>query len=70
MICNECRQNNLRSKVYIMDSFYDLIESQDRFFDEDGRWHCHDTNATTIQYKCSNNHEWTQVKYASCWCEN
>ena len=53
-----------------MDSFYDLLESQERYFDEDGKWHVHDTNATTIQYRCTNNHEWTQVKYASCWCEN
>jgi hypothetical protein len=69
MICNECKQNNLRSRVYILDSFYDLQEAQDRFFDEDGKWHVHDTNSITTKYRCTKNHEWSQVKYATCWCE-
>ena len=70
MICTECRNENVKSRVYITDSFYDLQTSQDRFFDEDGKWHCHDVNPTTIQYQCTNGHEWTEVKYASCWCKN
>ena len=70
MICNACRTDNQRSKVYITEIFYDLQQAQDRFFDEDGKWHCHDINPTTTKYQCSNRHEWTEVKYATCWCEN
>jgi hypothetical protein len=69
MICNTCRNENTRSKVYVMDSIYDLKQSQDRFFDEDGTWHVHDVNPTTTYYKCSNGHEWSEMKYAICWCE-
>lgn len=69
MICQDCRNSGLRSRVYIQDSFYDLQVSQDRFFDEDGRWHVHDENETKTTYKCTRGHSWYDVKYAICWCQ-
>lgn len=69
MICIACKNENQKSKVYISDVFYDLQKAQDRFFDEEGRWHVHDVNITTTKYQCSNNHVWSEVKHARCWCE-
>jgi len=70
MICVLCRNENKKSRVYVMDVQYDSKEAQDRFFDEDGKWHVHDPNPTNTTYHCTNNHEWTEVKYAKCWCQN
>jgi len=70
MICSTCKNNNEKSKVYIVGTFYDLKEPQDRFFDENGKWHVHDTNPTINKYQCTNGHEWSEKKYAKCWCEN
>ena len=69
MICSECRKHGQRSRVYIIDSYYDLQIAQDRFFDEEGHWHVHDTNTSTTTYQCTNNHKWSETKYSMCWCE-
>lgn len=38
------------------------------FYDEDGRYHNHDSNISTARYSCSNGHAWTVSTTGSCWC--
>lgn len=68
MICVECKNQNVKSKVFIADVIYDLQIAQERFFDEEGVWHCHDKNPTKTHYTCSNGHSWVTQKFAVCWC--
>lgn len=38
------------------------------FYDEDGKYHHHDANTTTTEYRCSNGHQWTERTTGNCWC--
>ena len=39
------------------------------FYDESGKRHDHDGNATATQYSCSNGHKWTaNNEPIKCWC--
>ena len=38
------------------------------FYDEQGKQHEHDRNATTTKYMCSRGHGFSQTTTGSCWC--
>jgi hypothetical protein len=38
------------------------------FYDGEGRHHYHDPNTHTVNYSCSNGHQWTEKTSGSCWC--
>ena len=57
MICNQCRDEGKRSKVYPGVSTRTLMWAQP-YYDEVGRYHHNDPNTTTTEYTCSNRHRW------------
>lgn len=67
MICPQCQKEGKKSIIYPGMGYTTLVWNPP-FYDENGKYHHHDTNATTSEYKCSNGHAWTEVTYPSCWC--
>ena len=55
MICPECKEQGLKSKVFQDQSRTTLICAE-TFWDEEGEYHIHDPNVTTTEYHCSNEH--------------
>ena len=39
------------------------------FYDASGRFHQHDPNTYTQEYRCANGHVWTEKTAHPCWCE-
>jgi hypothetical protein len=37
-----------------------------RFYDEDGKWHFHDSQPTRHTYNCSRGHRWFVDKFEKC----
>ena len=68
MICNTCKDTGLKSKVFPIASEYVFVTPQERYFDENGVWHNHDSNEIVESFKCSNDHTWEVKKTAKCWC--
>lgn len=68
MICNTCKDTGLKSRVFPVASEYVFVTPQERYFDENGVWHNHDSNETVETFKCSNDHTWEVRKTAKCWC--
>lgn len=66
--CPECVKNGRRSRVTIGTGITTLAYSPP-FYDEDGRYHAHDPNTTTVYYSCSNGHIWIDSRRSKCWCE-
>lgn len=67
MICEKCKEQGLKSRVYTGCGMTTLMYCPP-FYDEEGKHHTHDSNTTTIQYECSNGHKWSDKKSGSCWC--
>jgi hypothetical protein len=67
MICLECKEQGLKSKVYNLGEESTTVGYLP-FRDEDGNQHHHDGNRITVQYRCSKGHNWTGEKYNTCWC--
>ena len=67
MICPECKKQGLKSFVYpgmIMTTCMYYTP----FYDEEGKYHHHDSNITTTHFSCSNGHNWSEKSGGSCWC--
>lgn len=69
MICEECKLQGLKSNVYEGLSTKTLLYCTP-YYDEDGKYHMHDSNITITKYTCSNKHEFVH-KYKPVWicCE-
>ena len=67
MICSECKEQGLKSKVYPGTSSATLMWCPP-FYDEEGNFHNHDANTITSEYSCSNGHSWTESSHGTCWC--
>jgi len=65
MICPQCAQEGERSKVWAGASMGTAIYCQP-YYDEDGVYHRHDPNTTTISYHCSRGHTWTKRTGKGC----
>lgn len=67
MICPECKSNGEKSNVYPGGSQRTLMYFPP-YYDENGKYHNHDSNTTTTSYRCSNGHNWSDKRRGSCWC--
>lgn len=63
MRCGVCYTQNVFEKEHLQ-----TLVHHDRFVDEKGRTHLHDSNIHEIKYECINGHSWTHFSYARCWC--
>ena len=61
MICQACLLEGLRSTVSVSGTI--------RYYDEEGREHCHDRNDYTTSYECSRGHTFRETARRRCWCE-
>jgi len=59
-ICEECKSQGIKSKVFQGMSTRTLALSV-HYWDENGREHTpDDINTTTTEYRCSNGHTWSE----------
>ena len=65
MICPECKEQGLKSKVFYNGGTVTLMYFQP-WYDEDGVYHHHDGNTHTNSYNCSNRHSWTTKTKSKC----
>lgn len=68
MHCPECKKLDQKSTVY-EGSQQRTLMAINTFYDEDGKYHRHDRNTTTISYSCSAGHAWQEEFRSICWCE-
>jgi hypothetical protein len=67
VVCKVCWSGCQKSIVY--PKFYQAPLGEGTcFYDEEGRYHVHDSKEKKTQYKCSNGHEWEQSMTDQCWC--
>ena len=65
--CPVCFKEDKKSQVFPGSISRTAMYCQP-FYDEDGRFHQHDSNLTTSEMSCSNGHKWTDKTNSSCWC--
>lgn len=65
MICPACKAHGVRSNVYPGFSSTTLMGGAS-YWDTDGRYHSHDPNTTTTDFRCSQGHEWTEHHKSPC----
>lgn len=65
MICPKCKEEGNTSKVY---SGYGMTTCAGTmsYYDEQGKYHYHDSNITTSQATCSNGHRITMKSSSKC----
>jgi hypothetical protein len=65
MKCPECINEGKKSKVFpgmcTVTAMYCAP-----FYDEDGKYHHHDSNITTTAYSCSEGHDWSDHYQGQC----
>ena len=66
MKCTYCQEEGLTSSVRSHGGSRTLLGGGGVSWDEEGEYHDHDPNATTMLYTCSNNHCWTVKAYQPC----
>lgn len=66
MLCPNCSKD-IKSKVTLGQST-STLNYNEPFYDEEGKYHLHDTNRRDQEYSCSHGHKGTIVSYGSCWC--
>lgn len=64
MICPRCKELGLKSKIY--DSGSTTVMCCPAYYDEDGKYHVHDTNMSTTTMSCSNGHRLMVTLGRSC----
>lgn len=68
MICEECKKHGLKSCVTPGHGSSTTLYCPP-FYDEDGKYHSHDSNTSSYSYSCSNGHRWTASSGPiPCWC--
>jgi hypothetical protein len=68
MICEQCQKEELKSRIDLLPMGVRTAMGWQDFYDEDGKFHCHDPNVTTFNHKCSNGHEFSKSQKETCWC--
>ncbi len=68
MICPECKEQGLKSTVHGGGAGMTTLKYCPPYYDEDGKFHSHDSNITTSNWSCSNGHRFTIKSSGSCWC--
>lgn len=65
--CPVCRERGLKSMVYPQGGSVTLMNCPS-FYDEDGKYHAHDSNTHSAAYTCSLGHAWERNFSGECWC--
>lgn len=65
MKCPVCEKEQLKSYVYPGTGSTTLLGHRP-YYDEDGNYHYHDPNTTTVRYNCSNGHAWREQSKRRC----
>lgn len=65
MKCPVCVEKGLKSNVYVGMSTSTLMYCTP-YYDEDGKYHNHDSNTHTTNYSCSHGHTWAESNNGSC----
>lgn len=68
MICIRCKEEGLKSKVFENGPGQMTLAYCPPFYDEDGKYHNHDSNHHTNNFLCSNGHLFVTKMTGSCWC--
>lgn len=63
--CQTCQADGEQSFVRVGSSATTAMGT-DVFYDEDGRFHCHDPNTTATEFWCSRGHSWTESRQHRC----
>lgn len=66
MKCFACEKQDLKSVVVAANPVKLLTGKVIQFYDEEGRYHYHDTSEYLKKYKCSNGHEFEEKSYHGC----
>ena len=67
MKCSACEKEGKRSIVQQGGTFSTLMGVH-QYYDEDGKYHCHDPNTHTTSFRCSNGHDFGESRNNECWC--
>ena len=65
MKCSKCVAEGKTSRVYTGGGSSTCM-AWDTYYDEDGKYHSHDPNYHSSNYRCSNGHEWVMTYIAKC----
>lgn len=65
MICEKCREEDLKSSIRSRGCSRTLL-SCSPYYDEAGVYHSHDYNTSSCGYECSNGHRFTIHSKLSC----
>ena len=65
MKCPVCLEKDLQSKVFPQGMACTLLYCAP-YYDEDGKYHNHDSNTSTYSYSCSHGHRWTVSSTGKC----
>ncbi len=65
MKCPVCIEKDLKSRVSIGMSLSTLMYCAP-YYDEDGKYHSHDSNTHTTNYSCSHGHTWSESSTGTC----
>ena len=60
MKCPVCKENDIKSKVFIGEATSE-VKKPKTYYDEDGKLKREHRGKTTVNYTCSNGHEFTKV---------
>jgi len=65
MVCPKCKEENKKSHLYLQGGFVTCM-GYERYYDEDGNYHSHDTNVHSEVFNCSNGHRFSVKKLIKC----
>lgn len=68
VVCVTCKSEGRTSRIHKKGSSRVTLVHYPGFYDEEGRFHLHDSNVRTESLRCSNGHEWTERSSGRCWC--
>lgn len=67
MKCPKCESENQVSKLYPQGS-YETLAGTHSYYDEEGKYHSHNSNKTTSIYVCSNRHQFRIDRINKSFC--
>ncbi len=68
MICERCKQQGLKSRVYPDSYGTSTAMLSQVYYDEEGVHHRHDLNTSTRGFYCSQGHRWYVTSGGHCGC--
>lgn len=65
MKCPVCSEKSMKSSVYVGMSTSTLMYCPP-YYDEDGKYHSHDSNIHSTNYSCTKGHQWSESSTGTC----